>query len=168
MSEQEREMLQEEGLLGEFPVVSNLNGQEKRMREAAREEVPLSELLKVTSFGSADYQSHLLPAEIEAMREQLVEFEAELHRILDEVWDVYESKGKLYDQATVVWHHFPFGLTSFASQVYLKATRFVSLMQRGKEIPLSEIDDTLKDIVVYSWYAWAYARIRARASSRGG
>lgn len=145
-----------------------MNDQEKRMREVAREEVPLSELLKVTAFGSADYQSHLLPAEIEAMREQLVEFEAELHRILDEIWDVYESKGELYDRATVVWHHFPFGLTSFASQVYLKATRFVSLMQRGGEIPLSEIDDTLKDIVVLSWYAWAYARIRARASSRGG
>lgn len=126
------------------------------------------DLLSVSSFGAGDFQSHLLPAETTAMKEMLAQFDKELNRILDEVWDVYEAKGQLYDRATAVWHHFPFGLTSFASQVFLKATRFVSLLQSGEETPLTEIDGTLRDIMVYAWYAWAYARLRAVSAGQGG
>lgn len=117
---------------------------------------------RVAVFGSNDYITHLLPAEASISKEKLVEFEATLKGLLDEVWEVYEKKGALYDQATPVWHHFPFGLLSFATMAYLKATRFVSLLQQQDEVDLTEVEDTLKDLLMYTIYAWAYARMVAK------
>lgn len=117
---------------------------------------------RVSVFGSHDYTTHLLPEESGISKEKLVEFESTLKEILDEVWEVYEKKGALYDQATPVWHHFPFGLLSFATMAYLKATRFVSLLQQQNEVDLTEIEDTLKDLVMYTLYAWSYARMVAK------
>lgn len=113
----------------------------------------------VPSFGSSTYLSHLLPPEVALSKELLAQFEAEMRDVLSEVWEVYEAKGAVYDQASPVWHHFAFGIVSFASQVYIKATRFVSLLQGKQDVPLSEIDETLRDLIVYTIYGWAYARL---------
>lgn len=130
--------------------------------EGISEESLKTGFVRVATFGAKGYQTHLLPGEIRISRELLTQFERELKKILDEVWDVYEEKGLVYDQSTPVWHHFAFGLVSFATEVYLKATRFVSLLQGGEATSLEENDDTLRDVLVYSWYSWAYARLLAR------
>lgn len=148
------EELEAEERLAARPHEVDINAEELELRRPGP--------VKVASFGAQNYLTHLMPQETITSRELLNQFERELKIILDEVWDVYEAKGALYDQATPVWHHFPFGLTSFATLVYLKATRFVSLLQRREETPLSEIDDTLRDVLVYAWYAWAYARLSAQ------
>jgi hypothetical protein len=118
--------------------------------------------IRIPSFGGEGYISHLLPEERALSKEQQAKFERELSLILNEVGEVYERKGALYDQATPLWHHFAFGLVSFATQIFLKATRFVSLLMGKKAVPLIEIDDTLRDLMVYTWYAWAYARMQQR------
>jgi len=114
---------------------------------------------RVQVFGSKAYTSHLLQDERAVSSAALGRFEKELKDLLDDAWDVYKKKGALYDQATPVWHHFPFGLVSFATLCHLKATRFVSLLQQGESIDLIEIEDTLRDLMVYTWYARAYARL---------
>jgi hypothetical protein len=134
-------------------------------KDAPTEDTSTGDWNSVTVYGADSYRSHLLPQEMEVSQELLREFERELKELLDYLWDTYEEKGALYEQATPVWHHFVFGLVSFASQVSLKATRFVSLLQSRKDTPLSEIEDTLRDLTVYSWYAWAYARLISRAAS---
>ncbi len=122
---------------------------------------------RVEVFGSKAYRSHLLLPERAVSQDALVEFEKELKGLLDRMWDVYEAKGSLYDQATPVWHHFPFGLSSFGTLMYLKATRFVSLLQKAEALDLTEIEDTLKDLAMYTWYAWAYARLVASSAAGG-
>lgn len=117
---------------------------------------------RVAVFGQEDFHTHLFPAEQVVMLEQLALFQRELKRLLDEMWETYEEKGALYDQQTPVWHHFPLGLASYATEIFIKATRFVSLLQMAQKdnrgVPLGEIEDTLRDVVVFGWYSWAYAR----------
>jgi hypothetical protein len=127
----------------------------------------------VAVFGQEGFTTHLFTSESIVSKEQLALFQRELKGLLDEVWETYEEKSALYDQQSPVWHHFPFGLASYASQVYIKATRFVSLLQMtlkkdaSRGVPLKEVEDTLKDIIVYAWYAWAYARRYAENLSEG-
>ena len=117
---------------------------------------------RVAVFGQEDFHTHLFPAEQIVMLEQLTLFQKELKDLLNEIWETYEEKGALYDQQTPVWHHFPLGLASYATEIFIKATRFVSLLQLAQKgnggVPLAEIEDTLRDVVVFSWYSWAYAR----------
>ena len=122
-------------------------------------------------FGQEDFSTHLFPNEQVMSREQLILFQKELKGLLDEIWETYEEKGALYDQQTPVWHHFPFGLVSYATQVYIKATRFVSLLQmsmkRDEGVPLKEVERTLKALMIYSWYAWTYARLFSEGLTKG-
>lgn len=117
---------------------------------------------RVAVFGQDDFHTHLFPAEQVVMQEQLTLFQKELKGLLDEIWETYEEKGALYDQQTPVWHHFPLGLASYATEIFIKATRFVSLLQLAQKgnggVPLKEVEDTLRDVVVFGWYSWAYAR----------
>lgn len=127
----------------------------------------------VAVFGQEGFTTHLFTSESVVSKEQLALFQRELKGLLDEVWETYEEKSILYDQQSPVWHHFPFGLASYATQIYIKATRFVSLLQMtlkkdaSRGVPLKEVEDTLKDIIVYAWYAWAYARRYAENLSEG-
>ena len=74
--------------------------------------------------------------------------------------DIVAMKGQEYDVVAPVWHKTPFGLLSFADEVYRKAGRLVSLLSMPQgERDAAAITDTLLDAAVWALFALAWQDI---------
>lgn len=106
----------------------------------------------------------------DALREEeAAEHLAEMKGVLDELTDLWKSKGYDYNQLTTFMENMPFGDMSWGTLCWIKAHRAASLVMKGLtgEIPVYDtLNEVLLDLIVYAAGWIAFRRLRHRESAQ--
>ena len=128
----------------------------------------------------------MLPSERALAKKNEVLFEQYRQEALQQASAIVTERAKVRDIDMAIWDHFPFGLTSYVTLIFMKATRLASNVKAQDHLRLPEgqsplpasfyllagedpttrqaleakIDDELLDIVNYCAFAWAYRRLQ--------
>lgn len=73
--------------------------------------------------------------------------DAKFKRILTDLHTLHVAKTKDYGEAV---NYFPFGNVSYAQMIHVKSQRIVSLARQGGTATFESMQDSVKDLIVYS------------------
>lgn len=107
---------------------------------------------------STVYTTYHTPTLHTAQQQLQQRMDDEARRLVDTLFALKQAKGTAYDQLRTFAERMPFGDASWGTLMFIKADRVCSLINGGNQDD-NDIEEVVKDLVVYAMYYLAWRAI---------